>query len=411
VSGLLREPLAVETLVVAIDPGKVANRVWIVSGERGLLHEPVSLSTLRDGVDELVRLIGVSGGTDEPLIAVEATGSLHRAWTAELERRFPGRVRLLAPSETQAARAQLGSRRFKSDDRDCAALVWLARQGLGRLPDEPALEALLGVVRHRRQLVAELKALRQRLHDQLNRLCPGLSAPQGHGRALDLLRPSGRAVLACAVAFSGRAPTLRSLLARAPGRLARSNAEYWQERWRACLAPPADAELRAQRLALDLERLDGLLAALANADGQLTALLAQTDGQVLTSLPGVAVVRAAAFAAHSLPIERFPTAERLYSATGLAPASYESATISRRGHISRQGLADHRDALMSIAWGLSQSSPAFRERAREYRARGFAPIQTRVALARHACRLCHSLLRNQKPYDEERYRQARRRGR
>src|SRR4029077_21169828 len=109
--------------------------------------------------------------------------------------------------------------------------------------------------------------------------------------------------------------------------------------------------------------LDALLTAVANADGQQTALLAQTPGQVLTSLPGVAVIRAAAFAAHSLPIERFPTAERLYSATGLAPASYQSATISRRGGISRQGLPDHRDALMAIAWGLSQSSPGFRERA------------------------------------------------
>jgi transposase len=411
VSSLLQEPLSAETLVVAIDPGKVANRVWLVSGERGLVHDPLALPTLRPGVEELVRLIGTSGAADEPLIVVEATGSLHRAWTAELERRFPGRVRVLAPSETQAARAQLGSRRFKSDDRDCAALVWLARQGLGRRPDEPALEALLGVVRHRRQLVAELNVLRQRLHDQLNRLCPGLSAPQGHGRALDLLRPSGRAVLACAVAFAGRAPTLRSLLSRAPGRLRRSDAEYWQQRWRACLAPPSDAELRAQRLGLDLERLDALLVALANADAQLTTLLTQTQGQVLTTLPGVALVRAAAFAAHALPIERFPTAERLYSATGLAPASYESATISRRGGISRQGLADHRDALMAIAWGLSQSSPAFRERASEYRARGFAPIQIRVALARHACRLCHALLRCQQPYDEERYRQTRRRGR
>ncbi len=410
-SGLLQRALPAETLVVAIDPGKIANRVWLVRGEEGLVHDPVSLPTLRAGVDELVRLIAASGTREEPLIAVEATGSLHRAWTRELERRFPGCVRLLAPSETQAARTQLGSRRFKSDDRDCAALVWLARQGLGRSPDEPTLEALLGVVRHRRQLVAELKVLRQRLHDQLNRLCPGLSAPQGHGRALDLLRPSGRAVLACAVAFAGRAPAVRSLLARAPGRLRRSDAAYWAERWRACLAPPADAELRAQRLGFDLERLDALLSALANADEQLTSLLAQTQGEVLTSLPGVAVVRAAAFAAHSLPIERFPTAERLYSATGLAPASYQSATISRRGGISRQGLPDHRDALMAIAWGLSQASPAFRERATDYRARGFAPIQTRVALARHTCRLCHALLRNQQPYDEERYRQARRRGR
>lgn len=410
-SSLLREVLAVETLVVAIDPGKVANRVWLANGEVGLIGEPRSLPTLREGVDELERLVRRSGIDGEPLIAIEATGSLHRAWTAELERRFPGRVRLLAPSETQAARAQLGARRFKSDDRDCAALVWLARQGLGRSPAEPALESLLGVVRHRRQLVAELKVLRQRLHDQLNRLCPALSAPQGHGRALELLQPSGRAVLACAVAFAGRPPSVRSLLARATGRLTRANAEYWAQRWRACLAPPADAELRAERLGLDLDRLDVLLAALATADRQLTALLAQTHGQVLTSLPGVAAVRAAAFAAHSLPIERFPTAERLYSATGLAPASYESATISRRSRISRQGLPDHRDALMAIAWGLSLHSLAFRERAGEYRARGFAPIQVRVALARHACRLCHTLLRTQEPYDEERYRQARRRGR
>lgn len=258
-SSLLREALAAETLVVAVDPGKVTNRVWLASSERGLIGELVSLSTLRAGVDELVRLIAASGAATDPVIAIEATGSLHRAWTAELERRFPGRVRLLAPSETQAARAQLGARRFKSDDRDCAALVWLARQGLGRLPDEAALEALLGVVRHRRQLVAELKVLRQRLHDQLNRLCPGLSAPAGQGRALELLSPSGRAVLACAVAFGGRAPSVRSLRARAPGRLTRTNAEYWAQRWRGCLAPPADAALRAERLELDLDRLDTLL--------------------------------------------------------------------------------------------------------------------------------------------------------
>ncbi|WP_204079988.1 transposase [Mycobacterium riyadhense] len=45
----------------------------------------------------------------------------------------------------------------------------------------------------------------------------------------------------------------------------------------------------------------------------------------------------------------FPDAEHLYSATGLAPALYQSATLNRRGRISRQGLAEHRDALMGIA--------------------------------------------------------------
>ena len=85
------------------------------------------------------------------VIAIEATGSLHRAWSAELERRYPGAVRLFAPSETKAARTQLGSGRFKTDDRDCAALTYLARQGAGRRWSEEAdVEALRAVVRHRR---------------------------------------------------------------------------------------------------------------------------------------------------------------------------------------------------------------------------------------------------------------------
>jgi len=121
----------------------------------------------------------------------------------------------------------------------------------------------------------------------------------------------------------------------------------------------------------------------------------------------VATSRAAAFAAFSLPIARFPSAEHLYSATGLAPASYQSASLNRRGRISRQGLPEHRDALMNLAWGLSQHCGVFIERDQELRARGMRPIQARVALARHACRLAYTLLTTQHPFDEQRYRRAR----
>lgn len=405
--GLLHRELPAKTLAVAIDPGKVSNRVWLTTGNDGLIGEPVSLPAARAGIEELCRLIGVSGVEGPPVIGIEATGALHRPWAKELEARFPGSLRLFAPSETQAARTQLGSRRFKTDDRDCAALIWLLRQGAGRPAEDESIEALLGAVRHRRALVTQRKVLRQRLHDQLNALCPGLSAPAGHGRALQLEDPSGQAVLACAAAFAGRAPSPRSLIARAPGRLTRRNAEFWASRWRGLLAPPADAELRAERLGWDLERFVMLEDLIARTESQVEALLADTCGGVLTSLPGVATVRAAAFAAHSLPIDRFETPEHLYSATGLAPASYQSASLTRRGRISRQGLCEHRDALMGIAWGLSQYSESFRERDRELRARGFRPIQARVALARHACRLCFALLKTQHPYDEARYGRSR----
>jgi transposase len=376
-----------------------------------MIGEPVSLPVLREGIDELERLIASSGVDGSPVIGLEATGALHRAWATEIERRWPGSLRLFAPSETTAARAQLGSRRFKTDDRDCAALVWLVRQGAGR-PAEPRLvEALLGTVRHRAQLVDARRVLQQRLHDQLNALCPGLSAPAGHGRALKLESSTGQAVLACAAAFAGRAPSKRSLLARAPGRTSDTTAVFWTERWKRLLEPPLDAELRARRLGGDLRRWQELQQDIALAEEQLAVLLAKTPGQILTSLPGVAIVRAAAFSAYTLPIERFASPEHLYSATGLAPASYQSSTITRRGRISRQGLPEHRDALMGIAWGLSRSSEAFRARDAELRARGFRPIQARVALARHACRLCWRLLQSQHPYDDRRYARARRRGR
>lgn len=403
--GLLGVALDPATVVVAVDPGKVMNRVWVSNG-MGLLEEPISLPVARSGIAALEKMLAVHVG--ERVIAIESTGSLHRAWAAELERLHPGALRLFAPSETKAARQQLGSGRFKTDDRDCAALTYLARQGAGRRqPEEAVVEELRAAVRHRRGLVADRKKAQQRLHDQLNALCPGLSAPAGHGRSLPIATPTGQAVLACTVAFAGRAPSTRSLIARSPGKLTKATAEYWASRWRDCLPPPPDATARAARLGRDLDRYRRLLVDVAAVEDEITALLARTDGQVLTTLPGVAANRAAAFAAHSLPVARFPDAEHLYSATGLAPAMYESATLRKRGRISRQGLAEHRDALMGIAWGLSLYSPSFAERNAELRARGMAPIQARVALARNACRLIYRMLVTQQPFDEEAYRRGR----
>jgi transposase len=406
-SSLLRQALPGSTLVVAIDPGKVAHRVWFSTGDGGLLEEPRSVPSLRPGLDDVTATIRRLAGVAGPVVAIEATGALHGSWVRALEERFPSSVRVFAPSETAAARAQLGSRRFKSDDRDCAALTYLARQGQGRVVVDDPVAAVRAAVRYRRGLVAERKVAQQRLHDQLNALCPGLSAPAGHGRVLELEDSSGQAVLACAVAFAGRAPTVGSLQARAPGRLFASNALYWVERWKQCLPPPPDAAVRAERLGRSVARWQAIRADILAVEIDIQALLAATPGQVLTTLPGVGVIRAASFAAFSLPIERFATAEHLYSATGLAPARYQSATLNHTGRISRTGLAEHRDALMGIAWGLSQRCGPFAERDAQLRARGMAPIQARVALARHACRLTYRMLQTQQPFDEQRYRQGR----
>jgi hypothetical protein len=84
---LVSAELPAKTLAVAVDPGKISNRV--LRAGTGLIGEPVSLSVQREGIDELCRLIE-STGASETVVAIEATGSLHAPWAAEPERRLPG---------------------------------------------------------------------------------------------------------------------------------------------------------------------------------------------------------------------------------------------------------------------------------------------------------------------------------
>src|SRR5215212_2495499 len=90
------------TVIVAVDPGKAFNRVWISDGS-GSLVEPMSLPVSRDGISRLEVELGHHGAA-KPVIAVEASGSLHRPCAAELERRHPRSAMFFSPSQIKAAR-------------------------------------------------------------------------------------------------------------------------------------------------------------------------------------------------------------------------------------------------------------------------------------------------------------------
>lgn len=80
---LVGRELPATTLVVAIDCGKAQNRAMLASGERGVIAEPLTLPTLRDGVDELCRLIAER--------ALEGVGSCRdQAEPAQIERHLRG---------------------------------------------------------------------------------------------------------------------------------------------------------------------------------------------------------------------------------------------------------------------------------------------------------------------------------
>jgi hypothetical protein len=117
-------------------------------------------------------------------------------------------------------------------------------------------------------LVCDRKLIQQRLHDQLNVLAPGLSAPAGHGRRPAVEQPTGQAVLACAAVFAGRAPTVPSLQAPAGSAAMTPSAGH---------SAGADAYHRRPMLISGAERLSRDLARYQALQGNIIALEADLE--------------------------------------------------------------------------------------------------------------------------------------
>ena len=73
-------------MTVAIDPGKVSNRVWLNNGS-GPLAEPASLPVSRTGIAGLKQLV-IGASSRGPVVASEATavciGLGRRSWNGGL---------------------------------------------------------------------------------------------------------------------------------------------------------------------------------------------------------------------------------------------------------------------------------------------------------------------------------------
>ena len=185
-------------------------------------------------------------------------------------------------------------------------------------------------------------------------------------------------------------------------RLQRAKAAQLHQAAADALRLPAAERCRAQVLAADLAVLDVLNGQVTQAEQHLTVLLPDTPAGVLTSLPGVGVVRASNYGAALGDPGRFLNADQAYRASGLVPAAYESAGRARRGQgISREGNAELRTAIIELGRGLAQRDGDFAR----YKARvsgRMKPLQAAIAVAHRAHRLAFALMRHGEPYDPSR---------
>jgi transposase len=356
-------PVAIQTLIEDItaaqdEHGTATVALDVLGGIAGLLEAML--------LDAGVRLVHVSG---------LAVNRARRATTGGERKSDPKDARVIADQV-----------RLREDLRPVTA------------PSEADVELRL-LVGRRRELVTDSTRRLARLRDLLTSIHPGLE------RAVDVTNKSGlwllaRYVTPAQIRAAGRT-RLTNYLRKAGGLPTAAITTLVDAALQAAhaqrLAVPGEAvaadiirELAAEALAAR-DRLKDL-------DTRIEEALARhPDAALVRSLPGMGAVLTAEFLAEAGGLTRFPTADQLASAAGLAPVLKQSGKV----HYLQRATAGNK-ALKRVfyqsAFCALQRDPASRAYYARKRAEGKRHHQALISLARRRVTVLHAMLRTRQPY-------------
>jgi transposase len=398
-------------LVVPVDIGKSCAMALVADHYGEVIVAPFEFPLTEHGVVSLLAAIcdaTAARGAHICRVGVEATGHYHRTLLSRLVE-AGAEVVTLNPAAVKEARSQQLLRSLKSDARDLGAMAELMVRGGGRpvqARPEPVAAQLAWVTARRRKLGAH-QALANQVQSQLDLVFPGLA-----GCFSDILRAKAGRVILTEICDPDRicrlgAERLRAFVARRGVRLSRPKAAQILGAARAALRlPKTERAVLGTVLSADVALLANLEDELARAETALAEILPATPAAILTSLPGVGIVRASAYGAAIGDPYRFPNASAAYRASGLVPTQYQSARYHRRRgvRISREGSALLREAIIELGKGLTghdQDFAAYRRRLIDEEKK--PPGVAAIAAGRRAHRLAFAMLRSQTPYDPARW--------
>jgi transposase len=369
--------------VTAIDAAAV------VVVDRKLENTPAAIAVL---IDELVAL-GAS-----VRIGFDVVGGIAGLAEAMLAEAGFALVHVPGLAVNRARQGSVGGEN-KSDPRDARIIADQVRLRNDLRPIAPARELDLEIrllVGRRSDLVAAQTQRLGRMHDLLVGIFPGLE------RRLDLTGKAalvllGRFVTPAELRAAGKARLVRHL--KAAGGLPHVEA----------LAERALEVAAEQRLAVPAEAMTARLirelaaealatrARLIALDRELEALLDHhPDAALIRSLPGMGVVLAAEFIAEAGNLSRFPSADALAAAAGIAPVLRQSGKTRflRRPAGGNKALKRlfYQSAFCSLA---HPDSRTFYERKRR---EGKRHHQAVIALARRRINVLWAMLQNRQAF-------------
>ncbi|UOT08520.1 IS110 family transposase (plasmid) [Rhodococcus opacus] len=205
---------------------------------------------------------------------------------------------------------------------------------------------------------------------RMNRLPEAWIAPCGTRELRELVRYRAKLV----ALRSGLKAQVHSVLAKAGVLIVATDLFGVDARKRLERTPLSGAY--AQRVSSLLHLIDILDAEEVNLAGRIAAELRHDGGyRAIQALPGVGPTLAAIFVAEIGDVHRFADPGRLCSWAGLTPRHYESDTVVRRGHITKQGSNLVRWATVeAIQRKTTGKITADRERIAERRGKNIAKI-------------------------------------
>jgi transposase len=405
----IRDLAPQQCLVVPVDVGKRTAMALVADHFGQIVAEPFEFDLTASGFGKLAATVAAArskAGAQSVRVGVEAAGHYHQALATTLRRNGFDVVEL-NPYQVKMARAQLGQARFKTDVRDCMAMVELLVRGQGwplHRQDGAMAEQVIWVA-HRRRKLAAAQALGSQVHALADLAFPGLTGCFTTGLEAKTLRmllatlpDPVRVAAMSAEELVGHARSHQVRMTRP--KAARVIAAAGE----AMCVPEAQRAAAAQLLTAEITVFDTLQRDLAACDQRLAQLLPDTPAGVLTSIPGVGTLTASYYGAALGDPTRFANADAAYRYSGLAPTSYESA--GRRAatvKISKIGSVELRQAMIALGIGITLHHPDFAAYKRRQLQAGKKPIVATIAVAHRAHRLAFAVIRSQKPYDAARW--------
>lgn len=319
-------------VAVGIDVAKEFHWVCAVDQDRAqvLLSRRVGNSppAIAGLVDELEGLAATRG----PLtVGLDMMGGIAALLTAMLHEAGRHLVHVSGLAVNRAREGTSGGE-HKSDPKDAAVIAELVRTKPGLRPIEAPCELdaeIRLLAGRRRELVGDQTRRLARLRDLLSSVHPGLE------RVSD---PTQKASLVLFTRYVTPGEIRRAGTRRLIAHLERAG--HLRRAQIQALAEQALTSAKAQQVAVPGERVAaGLVRELAGEalavrerllrlDAELVAALERhPDAALILSLPGMGVALTAEFIAEAGRIERFPTADQLAGAAGLAPVLRQSGKV------------------------------------------------------------------------------------